>query len=114
AKLPATTIFTFTDLGPRIIAVTHHKAVAGPYHRNGAAILDIHHAFDGAPDQARSIAKSHGATLLLVCPYFAESTVYRSRSPKGFYARLERGERFPWLQPMPLPKGSPYRLWRIK
>lgn len=114
AKLPATTIFTFTDLGPRLIAVTHHKAVAGPYHRNGTAILDIHHAFDGSPEQARSIAKRHGATLLLVCPYFAESTVYRARSPKGFYARLERGEHFPWLEPMPLPKGSPYLLWRIK
>jgi hypothetical protein len=114
AKLPPTTIFTFADLGPRIITVTHHKAVAGPYHRNGQAILDVHHAFDGPPEQAREIAKRHGATLLLVCPFFAESTVYRSRSPKGFYAQLERGARFPWLEPMPLPKGSPYKLWRIK
>lgn len=114
AKLPATTIFTFADLGPRIIAVTHHKAIAGPYHRNGEAILDVHHAFDGSPDQARAIAKRHGATLLLVCPFFAESTVYRTRSPKGFYARLEKGERFPWLEPVPLPKGSPYLLWRIR
>lgn len=114
ALLPPTTIMTFADLGPRIITVTHHKAIAGPYHRNGAAILDIHHAFDGPPDQARAIAQRHGATLLLVCPFFAESTLYRSRSPKGFYARLEKGERFPWLEPMPLPKGSPYRLWRIR
>jgi hypothetical protein len=114
AALPPTTIFTFADLGPRIITVTHHKAVAGPYHRNGQAILDVHHAFDGPPEQARRIAKAHGATLLLVCPHFAESTVYRARSPNGFYARLERGERFPWLERMPLPKGSPYWLWRIK
>ncbi|NNM78230.1 AcrB/AcrD/AcrF family protein [Sphingomonas sp. ID1715] len=114
ALMPATTIFTFADLGPRIIAVTHHKAVAGPYHRNGQAILDVHHAFDGAPDQARAIARRHGATLLLVCPFFAESTVYRARSPNGFYARLERGERFPWLEPVKLPKNSPYWLWRIR
>jgi len=114
AKMPATTIFTFADLGPRIISVTHHKAIAGPYHRNGQAILDVHHAFDGPPEQARAIAKRHGATLLLVCPHFAESTVYRARSPKGFYARLERGERFPWMEPVPLPKNSPYWLWRIR
>ena len=114
ALLPPTTIMTFVDLGPRLITVTHHKAIAGPYHRNGDAILDIHHAFDGPPEQARAIAKKHGATLLLVCPFFAESTVYRSRSPNGFYARLEKGERFAWLEPMPLPKGSPYLLWRIR
>ena len=27
--------------------------------------------------------------------------------------RLAKGERFPWLEPMPLPKGSPFRLYRI-
>ncbi len=114
AKLPATTIFTFADLGPRLITVTHHKAVAGPYHRNGQAILDVHHAFDGPPELAREIIKRHGATLLLVCPHFAESTLYKARSPKGFYARLERGDRFEWLQPMPLPRGSPFKLWRVQ
>jgi hypothetical protein len=114
AKLPPATIMTFVDLGPRLITVTHHKAIAGPYHRNQQAILDIHHAFDGPADQARAIAQRHGATLLLVCPYMSESTLYRSRSPKGFYTQLERGDRFPWLEPMPLPKGSPYKLWRIK
>lgn len=113
-RLPATTIMTFVDLGPRLITVTHHKAIAGPYHRNGAAILDIHHAFDGPPEQARAIAKRHGATLLLVCPYLSESTIYRSRSPNGFYAQLERGKRFDWLEPVTLPNGSPYWLWRIR
>lgn len=113
AKLPATTIMTFVDLGPRLITVTHHSAIAGPYHRNGDAILDVHHAFDGPPEQARAIAKRHGATLLLTCPNMSESTIYRSRSPNGFYARLSRGEKFDWLTPVPLPASSPLKLWRI-
>lgn len=113
AKLPPATILTFVDLGPRLVAVTPHRAIAGPYHRNEAAILDVHRAFDGSPDQARRIARRHGATLLLICPNLSESTVYRTRSPNGFYARLARGERFDWLAPLPLPPGSPYRLWRI-
>lgn len=113
AKLPPATVMTFVDLGPRLITVTPHRAIAGPYHRNGAAILDIHHAFDGAPERARAIAKRHGAGLLLICPNMAEGTIYRTRSPKGFYARLERGERFDWLEPVALPRRSPYRLWRI-
>ncbi|CAM3091385.1 AcrB/AcrD/AcrF family protein [Sphingomonas antarctica] len=113
AALPTTTIFTFVDLGPRLINTTHHKAVAGPYHRNGDAILDVHHAFDGAPDQAHAIMLRHGATLLLTCPNLNESTVYRARSPNGFYSRLARNEKFAWLTPVPLPTGSPYLLWRI-
>ncbi len=114
AQIPATTIFTFVDLGPRLITVTHHRAVAGPYHRNGAAILDVHHAFDGDPLPARAIMLKHGATLLMTCPNMSESTVYRARSPHGFYARLADGERFNWLDPVPLPSGSPLLLWRIK
>ncbi|WP_293881908.1 AcrB/AcrD/AcrF family protein [Sphingomonas sp.] len=113
-KMPVTTIFTFVDLGPRLINVTPQRAVAGPYHRNGEAILDVHHAFDGAPEAAQAIMRKHGATLLLTCPNMSESTIYRARSPNGFYSRLAQGERFVWLEPMPLPNGSPLMLWRIR
>lgn len=114
AKLPATTIFTFVDLGPRLITITHHKAIAGPYHRNGNAILDVHRAFDGTPENAHATMKRHGATLLMTCPNMSESTVYRSRSPNGFYSQLATGTRFDWLEPVPLPAKSPLMLWRIK
>lgn len=113
AMLPPATIFTFVDLGPRLIAVTHHKAVAGPYHRNGDAILDVHHAFGGTPDDARAIMKRHGATLLMTCPNMSEATVHRARHPDGFYSRLARGEKFDWLAPVTMPTGSPLLLWRI-
>ncbi|GAA0324856.1 hypothetical protein GCM10009087_38990 [Sphingomonas oligophenolica] len=112
-KLPPQTIFTFVDLGPRLITVTHHNAVAGPYHRNGDAILDVQHAFGGTPENFRAIARRHGATLLLVCPNMAESTIYRARNPGGFYDQLAHAKTFPWLEPVPLPKKSPLRLFRI-
>ncbi|MEO6217607.1 MAG: AcrB/AcrD/AcrF family protein [Sphingomonas sp.] len=112
-RYPAQTIFTFIDLGPRLITVTHHSAVGGPYHRNGDAILDVQHAFGGTPDTFRAIAKRHGATLLLVCPNMAESTVYRVRNKGGFYDQLATKKTFPWLEPLPLPKKSPLRLYRI-
>jgi hypothetical protein len=114
AKLPAATVFTFVDLGPRLINVTHHSGVAGPYHRNGKAILDVHHAFGGSPEDARAIMKRHGATLLLICPNMSEATVHRARHPKGFYARLIKGERFDWLDPVALPKDRPLRAWTIR
>ena len=114
-QLPPATIFTMVDLGPRILATTHHSALAGPYHRNGATILDIHHAFDGPADGFRAIAAKHHATYLLVCPWFPEGTLYAARSPRGFYADLMRGTLPDWLVPVPLNSGMtlPYQLYRI-
>lgn len=115
-QLRPATIFTMVDLGPRLIATTHHSAIAGPYHRNGAAILDIHHAFDGPASSFRTIAVKHHATYLLICPAFPEGTIYQARSPRGFYAGLMRGERPDWLEPVPLRTGMtlPYQLYRIR
>jgi hypothetical protein len=112
-RFPRSTIFTHVDLGPRLITLTHHDAIAGPYHRNGDAILDVHHAFQRSPDEFRRIAASHGARLLLTCPNMAETTVYRARSPNGFYGQLAKGRAPAWLVPVPLPKSSPFKLWRI-
>lgn len=114
-QLPPATIFTLVDLGPRLIATTHHSAIAGPYHRNGVAILDVHHAFDGPVDGFRSIAKAHGARYFLLCPDFPEGTIYRARSPGGFYDRLELGKVPPWLHEVPLKNAAvlPYKLYSI-
>ncbi|GAA0735768.1 AcrB/AcrD/AcrF family protein [Sphingomonas japonica] len=112
-RIPAATLFTHVDLGPRLIVASHHKGITGPYHRNGDAILDVHHAFMGSPDNFRRIAAAHGATYLLTCPNMAETTNYRARSPNGFYARLARGQVPAWLTPVPLGRNNPLRLWRI-
>jgi hypothetical protein len=114
-ELPPATIFTLVDLGPRLIAATHHSAIAGPYHRNGAAILDVHHAFDGSPDNFRAIAQRHGARYFLYCPDFPEGTIYQARSPQGFYSQIVRGRIPKWLSPVPLRTAAamPYILYRI-
>jgi hypothetical protein len=113
-RYPRARIFTFVDLGPRIITVTHHDAYAGPYHRNGDAILDVKHAFARSPAEARAIMARKQAQLLLICPNMAESTIYRVRNKGGFYDQLARGTQFPWLQRLPLPARSPYVLYRIR
>jgi hypothetical protein len=114
-QLPPAVIFTMVDLGPRLIATTHHSAIAGPYHRNATAILDIHHAFDGTADAFRPIAAKHHARYLLLCPNFPEGTVYQSRSPQGFYAQLMRNDVPGWLVPVALKTGYtlPYMLYSI-
>ncbi len=114
-QLPSSVIFTMVDLGPRLLATTHHKVIAGPYHRNGTAILDIHHAMDGSPDRFRDIAEAHGARYVLICPNFPEGTIYSSRSPKGYYAQMLRGEVPAWLEPVELRTKAtlPFQVYRI-
>ncbi len=112
--IPAAIFFTHVDMGPRLITVTHHNAIAGPYHRNGDAILDVHHAFTGTARGFRPIAARHKATYLLTCPNMAETTVYRARNPHGFYGQLARGQVPNWLEPVELPKNSAFRLWKIR
>jgi multisubunit Na+/H+ antiporter MnhB subunit len=114
ARLPKATIFTFVDLSPRLIALSHHSAIAGPYHRNGEAILDVNHAFRGTADEARLIIKKHTATLLLTCPGSSVSTIYAAETPRGFYVQLSKGQVPSWLEPVTLPPTSPFKLWRVK
>jgi hypothetical protein len=113
-RIPAATMFTHVDLGPRLIVATHHDGITGPYHRNEQPILDVHHAFQGSVDAFRGIARRHGATYLLTCPNMAETTLYRSRAPNGFYAQLAKGQVPDWLEPVALSKRAPFKLWRIR
>jgi hypothetical protein len=114
AELPPATIFTFADLTPRLIAVTHHRGIAGPYHRNGEAIADSMKLFRGSPEQARRLLDKYRADYLMTCPMLSQATVFQARAPNGFYMQLEKGRAPDWLEPVPLPEGSPLKLWRVK
>jgi hypothetical protein len=113
AQVPKGQVLTFVDLGPRLIAVTHHDAVAGPYHRNGQDIIDVMRAFRGSADAARSTIERRRIDYVLICPGLSESTIYSSQAKNGFYMQLVRGKVPAWLQPVPLPAKSPYRMWRV-
>jgi hypothetical protein len=113
-RLPKALIFAPTDLNPRLITLTHHDGIAGPYHRNENAMLDIHHAFRGTPDEARAIITAHKATLVLICPHSAEGTIFNKESPGKFYDLLEKGKAPDWLEPVALPAKNPFKVWRVK
>jgi hypothetical protein len=113
AQQPKGYVLTFLDLNPRLITVTHHDGVAGPYHRNEAAILDLMKVWRGSEANARAMVARRGIDYVLICPGLSESTMYRSGAPNGFYMQLAKGKVPGWLQPIQLPKNSPYRMWRV-
>ncbi|MFL6734110.1 MAG: AcrB/AcrD/AcrF family protein [Sphingomicrobium sp.] len=114
AAQPKGLVFTFVDLGPRVITVTHHNAVAGPYHRNGQQIADVMRAFRGNETQAHAIiSDKYHADYLLICPNSSTTTIFAAEAPKGFYTMLAKGEEMAWLEPIRVPANSPFRLWKV-
>jgi hypothetical protein len=113
ALLPKGLIFTFIDFGPRLITVTPHDAVAGPYHRNGQQIADVMNAFRGTSDEAHRLVAKYHSRYLLICPNSSTTTIFMAEAPKGFYAQLQAGKAPNWLTPVPLPSDSPFKMWRV-
>jgi hypothetical protein len=113
ALQPKGRVMTFVDLGPRLIAVTHHDAIAGPYHRNGQQIADVMNFWRGSEAQAHALALKYRSNYVLSCPNSSTTTIFIAETPKGFYAQLQQGKVPKWLVPVPLPKDSPYRMWRV-
>jgi len=113
ALQPKGTVFTFVDMGPRLITVTHHDAITGPYHRNGQQIADVMNAFRGSEAQAHRLVDKYHSDYLLICPNNSTSTIFTSEAPGGFYTQLVAGKVPGWLQPVELPKDSPFRMWRV-
>jgi len=107
-------ILTFVDMGPRLVTLTEHTAIAGPYHRNAQAILDVMRAFRGTPEDAKAMIDRRGVDYVLICPNMSESTIYRSEAKDGFYAQLSENKVPEWLETVPLPENSPFRMWRVK
>src|SRR5205085_4058320 len=51
ALQPRGVVMTYVDLGPRLVTLTHHDAITGPYHRNGEQIADVMNFWRGSADQ---------------------------------------------------------------
>jgi hypothetical protein len=111
---PKGVVFTFVDLGPRLITVTHHDTITGPYHRNWRQIVDVMNAWRGSAEQAhRIMVDKYHSNYVLSCPESSTTTIFMSETPNGFYGQLQRGQVPKWLQPVPLPKDSPYKMWKV-
>jgi hypothetical protein len=104
---PAGRVAGFVDQGPAILAYTKHSAIAGPYHRNQAGILDTYDIFAGS--NARAVLQRRGIDYLMICRAAPDWDFYRQHG--GLVAQLATGQVPEWLTP--LGKSGEAELYRI-
>jgi hypothetical protein len=112
-RLPPAILFADVDLTAPIIAHTHHRALAGPFHRNGRVIADVMRAWAGKPEDGLATARRYGADYVVACGANSEAQAYLKRAPHGLYASLLQGRPPGWLTPVPLGR-TPWRAWRVR
>lgn len=110
--LPPATLLTHIDQSAALVAHGRHRAIAGPYHRNGRAIADLMTAWAGDDATARAVIARHGVTLVALCGDPAEAQLYAKRNSRGLSARLMAGDAPGWLTRVPV-DGTPWRIWRV-
>lgn len=111
--LPETTVIAPIGDGPAVIAGSHHRAITGPYHRDPGALEDLLHFFMAPPAEARTIARSRQASLLVFCPGDHDLEVMARYAPHGLAASIVRGASVPWLTKLNPPGNSPLQIYRI-
>src|SRR5690606_3230390 len=86
------TIAAFIDFGPELLYRTHHRILAGPYHRNGSGILAAYRLLTSADLEAsRRIVDERQVNLILLCPP-RDGYYFERGGEDSVYARLVRGD----------------------
>lgn len=114
AAQPATTVLAISNLGAPILASTHHRVFAGPYHRNVAGNLLALNAFMGSPQEAEAIVRSHHVGLVVLCPGNDETAALAEWAPAGFIAALRRNDVPDWLEKLPGAADETVEIYRVR
>ena len=110
--LPPGTFIAPIDAGAYILALTHHRVLAAPYHRNNAGNRAAYDFWLTPPARAYATATHWKVGYVLHCPGSFGGIDLNREGPGGMAALLAKGRRPVWLQPLPL-KGSRAQLYRI-
>ncbi|MXO59877.1 hypothetical protein GRI89_10035 [Altererythrobacter salegens] len=113
ASLPNAHVFAPFDMGPEILARTGHTVVAGPYHRNQAAMRRVFDAFAGPEGNARAIVEGDHARYLVACLSGDRLGTFARYRPGNLADELQVGRAPEWLEPVPGFEQGALRVWRV-
>ena len=113
AALPPARIVAPIDMGAHILAFTPHSVYAAPYHRDNRGNRLAVEVFLAEPAAAERLLRAAGAGLVLWCSGGESGNALVERAPNGLAAALSRGERFPFLEKIPLER-SPFHVFALR
>jgi hypothetical protein len=111
-RMPATLFMNPIDLGPILVARTHHSVFVASYHRLQGPLGDTIRFFMGSDANARAFMQDHGLRLIVLDPRSDEISVYRKQAPKGFSAQLTGRTPPPWLSRVDIGAGDGLLVFR--
>jgi hypothetical protein len=114
AMLPPGRVMAPIDLGPAILATTGHAVFAAPYHRNNDGNLAMVNAMLSAPEAAHRMLSDREVDYVVVCAASPDQGDFVKLAPEGLAARLGRGERFDFLQPLDLDPTHKLAAWLVR
>jgi hypothetical protein len=116
AALPRGRVAALIDMGPMILASTHHSTLAGPYHRNAAGILDAFAIFAGSAVEQRATLRRRSVDYVAICTPEPDYKHWgRKAKPDSLLKADAKGEVEPWLEPVVTqPIGGEIRIFRVR
>lgn len=113
AKQPKGVVLGATDIGASVLSYTHHRALAGPYHRNTAGNLVMIEAMLASPEDARKILSDTGVTIIADCINSVDARDFKRAEPSGLQAALHGNNVPPYLRLIPESKDEPLVLYEV-
>lgn len=114
ARLPPGLVVADIDFGPFLLALTPHSVLAAPYHRLSAGIITANRIFAAPPDESRRILADVHATYLVTCGPQGPLGLGQAAQAASLWSRLRAGAVPGWLEPVALPEGDVFTVYRIK
>jgi hypothetical protein len=112
AALPPGTLAAPVDLGAFVLAASHHRVLAAPYHRNTEGNQAMYDIFLSHPAESEAIARQWGIDYLAICADSFDELGAEGADPSRLAGALRQGRVPAWLTPIPAPGIAP-RLYRL-
>lgn len=113
AALPQGTVLAVSNLGSSILAETHHRVLAGPYHRNQAGNLAMLDAMAVPPAEAEAAVRRAEVDYVVSCAGNGETRFLSRLAPDSLVARLAAGEIPAWLSSVAESADAPLTVFRV-
>jgi hypothetical protein len=115
AALPPGLVAADLELGPYIVALSPHRVVAAPYHRLEKAILANRTILHGQRAQGQRQLRALAVDYVVLCAISPGNHPSSRPAPPGdagLRAQLLGGAAVDFLREVPLPSGSPIKVWQ--